>query len=116
MKPFLKAFLFLICLFSSVSLSATLIDDYTTFDHQAKLYFTANEVEISDNVIYLHLENTLIGTDVLRTDSQGFYIFENDITHYETRDATKEWKCPYCYAWWPIGQKCQNPNCPVNQW
>ena len=87
----------------------------TTPTSQTKLYFNSNDLEISDNVIYIHLDNNLIETNVLRTDQQGFYIFEQDITNYEA-EREKKWKCPYCYHWWPIGQKCQNPDCPTNKW
>lgn len=23
-----------------------------------------------------------------------------------------QWKCPYCYMYWPQGRACQNMNCP----
>lgn len=115
MKHFLKGLFFLICVFSSVGLSAAHASESTDLRYQAKLYFDSSNLEISDNVIYIHLEDNLIATNVLRTDQQGFYIFETDITDYEMA-REKMWKCPYCYHWWPIGQRCQNPECPTNKW
>lgn len=114
MKHFLKGLFFLLCFFSSIGLSATSVND-SCASYQAKLYFNSNDLEISDNVIYIHLENNLIETSVIRTDQQGFYIFENDITNYAF-EREKKWKCPYCHHWWPIGQRCQNPECPTNKW
>lgn len=112
MNHFLKGILFLICFFSSISLSAN-EGIFPAPDFQTKLYFGSGELEIADNMIYIHQGGHLIETNVIRTDHQGFYIFENDITNI---DAEKKWKCPYCYHWWPLGQKCQNPDCPTNKW
>ena len=114
MKHSLKGLFFLICVFSSIGLSAAHVSDFA-LSYQAKLYFDSNDLEISDNIIYIHFENNLVETNVIRTDQQGFYIFENDITSYSTA-REKEWKCPYCYRWWPIGEKCKNPDCPTNKW
>lgn len=107
----MKYFLMLICFCFSMSLSAAQINDRG----QAKLYFTSNDVEVSDNVIYLHLDSHLIETNTIRTDQEGLYIFEHDIISYEAA-SEKMWKCPYCWRWWPIGQRCGNPECPTNQW
>lgn len=115
MSHFLKGMFFLTCVFSSIVLSADHVNESTDLGYQAKLYFDSNNLEISANVIYIHLEDNLIATNVLRTDQQGLYIFETDITHYEMA-SEKKWRCPYCYHWWPIGQRCQNKNCPTNQW
>ncbi len=115
MKHFIKGLFFLIYFFSSIALSAAHISDSSAPSYQAKLYFDSNDLEISDNVIYVHLENNLIETSSIRTDQQGFYIFESDITNYGT-EREKKWKCPYCHHWWPSGQRCQNPECPTNKW
>lgn len=115
MKHFLKGLFFLVCFFSSIGLSAAYVNDSPDPKYQAKLYFDSNDLEISDNVIYIHLENNLIETNILRTDQQGIYIFEDDITNYGV-EREKKWKCPYCHHWWPVGQRCQNPECPTNKW
>ncbi len=115
MKHFLKGLFFLACFFSSTSLSAAYVNDSPAPSYEAKLYFETNNLEIAENVIYIHLENNWFETNVIRTDQQGFYIFENDITDSGI-EREKKWKCPYCNYWWPIGQKCQNPKCPTNQW
>lgn len=117
MKHFLKGMLFLICFSSFMNLSAACASNSPTSTHQAKLYFDANDLEIADNVIYIHLENTWLETQVLRTDQQGLYIFQNDITNCGIGSkGEKKWKCPYCYNWWPIGQRCKNSECPTNKW
>ncbi len=114
MKHYLKGLFFLICFFSSSFLSAAYDNDSPpTFSE--KLYVDSKNVEITDNGIYIHLENHLIETSVIRTDQHGFYIFENDITKCAV-EIEKKWKCPYCFFWWPIGLKCQNEECPTNKW
>ena len=111
MKHFLKGLVFLICFCFFIGLSAAPTNDFC----QAKLYFNSNDLELADNVIYIHLNNNLIETNVVRTDQQGFFIHENDIINYEV-EREKKWKCPYCNRWWRIGEKCQNPDCPTNKW
>lgn len=113
MKNFFKIF-FLICSFYSISLSAVHASDFATVD-QAKLYFDSTDLVISDNIIYVYLEGNLIETSVIRADQQGLYVFESDITDCSL-GGPKEWKCPYCNRWWPMGQKCQNKDCATNQW
>lgn len=115
MKHFLKGQIFLICFFSSMDLSAAYVNDSLAPRYQAKVYFESNDLEIADNVISIHLENNFVETNVIRTDQQGLYIFENDITDCGIA-REKKWKCPYCNYWWPIGQKCHNPECPTNKW
>ena len=98
MKHFFKGLFFLICFFSSIGLSAAHVSDSPALRHQAKLYLDSNDLEIAENVIYIHLENNLIETNVIRTDKQGFYIFENDIINCKiAKEGEKKWKCPYCY-------------------
>ena len=109
MKHYLKGLFFLICFFSG-GLSASHVSDYAASTYQAKLYVDSKDVEITDSVIYIHLENNLIETSVIRTDQQGIYIFENDVIY--VTEYVKKWKCPYCNGLWPVGQKCQDPECP----
>jgi hypothetical protein len=114
MKHFFKKLVFLICFFSSIGLSVAHASN-STFPYQNKLYFDSSDLEISDKVFYIHLENNLFETNTIRTDENGFYILENDITDCR-KEREKMWKCPYCHHWWPIGLKCQNPDCPTNKW
>jgi len=116
-KYFFNRFLLLICFFLPSSLSADCVNDPVVQEYEEKLYFDTNDLEIGDNLMYIHLEDNWIATNVIRTDQQGFYIFGNDITDCGiTGEREKKWKCPYCNHWWPMGQKCQNPKCPTNQW
>lgn len=114
MKYFFKRLFFLICLFSSFGLSAA-HDNDSAERYSAKVYFDSNDLVISNNIIYVQLENNLIETSVIRSDQQGLYVFESEINDCRL-GGEKEWKCPYCHHWWPMGQKCNNPNCPINQW
>lgn len=115
MKRFLNSLFFLICLFSSKGLSAAHVQNYAIPKDQSKIYLNLNDLEVTENIIYIHLENNLIETKALRTDHQGVYILESDITNYGATPE-KKWRCPYCYRWWLFGEKCQNKECPTNQW
>jgi hypothetical protein len=116
MKHIVKSLLFFICIFSFMGLSAAYASySPTAASDQAKLYIDANNLEIADNVIYVHLEDNCIATKAVRADQYGCYIFESDITDYGI-SREKKWKCPYCHRWWPIGERCQNPECPTNKW
>lgn len=115
MKYCLKGLFFLICFFSSMSLSAEYASDSSAPIGQAKVYFNADDLEIVDNAIYIHLEGNLLETNIIRTDQYGLYIFENDITDYGIAKE-KKWKCPYCHRWWSAGERCRNTECPTNQW
>lgn len=109
----MKTVFFLFSLFATMGLAAEYTNDSSS--GRAKLYLDSNDLEISENSITIHLEDDLIETNILRSDQQGLYIFESDITNYDAK-REKTWKCPYCYNWWPFGQKCKNPECPTNQW
>lgn len=113
MKNFLKFLLALTCFFSSTSLLA-FANTSVIPNNQTKLYFDTNDLEIFNNVMYIHLSNNLFETNAIRSDQQGLYIFEDDLMYGTATE--KQWKCPYCHYWWPVGQKCKNPDCPTNQW
>jgi len=57
-------------------------------------------------------------TNAHRSDEQEFYAYGEEIIEYGSRVSPlpKKWKCPYCNHWWEIGEKCQNKDCPTNQW
>jgi hypothetical protein len=65
MKHFLKGLFFLVCFFSSINLFAVHVSSLPAPRYQAKLYFDSNDLGISENAIYIHLENNLIATNVL---------------------------------------------------
>jgi hypothetical protein len=65
----------------------------------------------------------------IQTDGYNFYFHQGNNVwssmKYDDLDPIppglsfgyeKKWRCPYCYYWWPYGQKCANPACPTNQW
>lgn len=74
MQYFFKNVFLLTC-FLSANLFAIQNNDDTS-RHQSRLYFDSNNLEIINNEIYIHLNQNLIKTGVIRTDDQGLYIFE----------------------------------------
>ena len=115
MKYAFTGLFLLLWFFSSASLDAKCTPSSHKERCQAKMYFDENDLEISESVFFIHLEDKLIETNAIRTDRHGFYIFEDDIASCKT-EHEKKWKCPYCYRWSPVGKKCQNPECPSNKW
>ena len=87
----------------------------TEVTNQDKIRFDNADLEITDDKIFLHVENQKIEINAVRLDEKGFFLFEEDILAYNLI-REKTWKCPYCFYYWPIGQKCQNKNCPTNRW
>jgi hypothetical protein len=112
MKHKLKSLL-TICCFTFTGLSAGHLIESSTIQYESKVYFDSSDLEITDDVIYIHVDDILIEANTIRIDQQGLHIFGNDIINCR---MGKDWKCPYCNRWWPIGQKCQNRECPTNQW
>lgn len=111
MKYFIEKLFFIFFCLSVPYLSAVNVN----VGCQSKLYFAQNELEIEGSSMRIHFDDHVAETNVLRSDQAGLYILENDITSCYSV-AEKQWKCPYCYHWWPIGQKCENENCPTNKW
>ena len=82
-----------------------------------KHYVPQEKFMLNDTDIYILLDNNWLMTKALRSDEQGFYITQEDIIECGSRPSPdKKWQCPYCYRWWNYGEKCQNEDCPTNQW
>lgn len=80
-----------------------------------KVYINSNDVEIGQNGIYINHMKSWLYSDVIRKDELGFFLLENEMQMLQ--NAREEyWKCPYCFRWWKIGEKCQEPQCPTNRW
>jgi hypothetical protein len=113
MKHFLLGIFFLSCFFSPAILPAANVKS-----HSKKVYIDTNDLEVGDKVIYIHFDDNIFKTNVLRTDEQGFYVYEDDlmIARGTSSLIDTRWRCPYCFKWWPKGERCQNPECPTNNW
>jgi hypothetical protein len=90
------------------------------FQTREKIYIDQNEFSFSDqdNDFHIHSQNNIwLLTKIVHKDNSGLFTYESDLnTEWNELEGKmayqKEWKCPYCYKFWPIGKPCQNPDCP----
>jgi len=84
-------------------------NDHILISEEGEVYIKVDKVIPiqADNLLFMH--NLFFG---LR--SHGFE--EEDVENCGSRIPPKKWQCPYCYLWWEMGERCQNPLCPTNQW
>ena len=88
--------LLLLSLISTTSISAS-----------SQIYIDSDDLEISEDVFYIHQgENLYRQTNSVYTDKHGLYYIDDKLP------KEQKWKCPYCHRYWPVGQKCQNAQCP----
>jgi hypothetical protein len=65
-----------------------------------KIYVQLNQVSLSENGIYVNLNNEWIPTEAIHLDTEGLYVTDN---------AIGDWKCPKCHhqnKWYH--SHCQN--------
>lgn len=86
-----------------------------------KLYIDSDELDTHACGMFIHVgHNVWLETKSIHSDERGIFTLESDIVRLEAATKcisghnayTQQWKCPYCYNYWPIGQACQNANCP----
>lgn len=100
----------------------------TAFLAAASLSYATDKMYIDDEELctkyhdsfYIHLgHNVWVKTDTVHRDKTGMFCFESSLCrsvspigkgYYAAYE--KQWKCPYCYHYWPIGTSCQNKDCP----
>lgn len=97
-------------------LSTILTTSLCANTYEERIYIDEEELKTSQDAFYIHLgDNVWIETRTLHRDGSGLFTFNSSITTLENgpqTDYVKKWKCPYCYKYWPIGTRCQNPSCP----
>lgn len=83
-----------------------------------KFYISYPNIVFESTNIYVQVKDEWFKTNALKSDEQGFYVSQKDIVSCGARISSvpKKWQCPYCYHWWNIGEKCQNKDCPTNNW
>ncbi len=99
-------------------IGSALFADSSIGVEQEKLYIDNKDIAIDDQDIFVHLADDWMKTDAIRSDEHGLYVFGEDLTEYGSRvsPSPQQWKCPYCYYWWDMGEPCTNRKCPTNQW
>ena len=75
-----------------------------------------DNVQISENgEIYLKVDK-IIAMPSGFANAYSDAAAENTIECGSRVYKPEKWKCPYCYHWWEMGERCQNEKCPTNQW
>ena len=80
------------------------VDGVTPAIDSDKLYCLPQEIcmDYFDS-FYIHLgHNVWTKTGTIHRDNGGIYFYDN---------GSKEWKCPYCFMYWPLGSVCENEQC-----
>jgi hypothetical protein len=80
---------------------------------EEKIYVDNSELKSSNAAFLIHQgNNQWIEASTVHRDITGLYIYKSYISINASSNYKKSWKCPYCYMYWPIGQKCGNRDCP----
>ncbi len=83
---------------------------------QKKFYLLPEQIAMSKQLLHVYLMDMWYEIDVIRVDTEGTYVLEQDLMTYAASRGSKRWQCPYCRYWWQIGESCKNPRCPTNNW
>jgi len=83
-------------------------------DKPERIYFDPDDFPIGEESFHIHVgENIWIETTTVHRDVTGFFTYSADIFCVPGSMAyQKQWKCPYCNRYWPMGQPCGNADCP----
>jgi hypothetical protein len=80
-----------------------------TLSASSQIYIDSADLDIREDTFFIHTgENMWVETHSVYTDDHGLYYVENK----KAKQMVKKWKCPYCFSYWPVGQRCQNAQCP----
>lgn len=79
-----------------------------------RVYFDPDDFPMGEETFHIHTGgNEWIQTSTVHRDVTGFFTYTADIYCIPGSLAyQKQWKCPYCNRYWPIGQPCGNAECP----
>lgn len=88
----------------------------SAFDMGEKVYIDSKEMDMSRDRFKIHVgHNKWIETTSVSRDNRGLYTLESNIirsTLNSQSEYEQEWRCPYCFNWWPMGKRCKNDKCP----
>ena len=82
-----------------------------------RVYVDKKECVSQGDRYYIHIGNNFwLMTDVMKRDVTGLYTLEKSFMRSQTGGErggyVKRWRCPYCYMYWPVGDRCGNNDCP----
>lgn len=107
-----------LCLFLMIQtpLCATGIQSDLACSVDEKIYIDTGELDMSHDRFKIHMgHNTWVEALGVFRDEKGLYTLDSQIIKVLKGDKAtyrNEWKCPYCFHWWPMGKRCKNEKCP----
>lgn len=109
-KAILLLMMIMACFTSLPAMTDMLVGDKMYIDDEE---FSA---QTTGDAFHIHIGNNVwLVTHSVHRDARGLFAYECNLSKsmngvqmaYE-----KQWKCPYCYNYWPIGKPCGNKDCP----
>ncbi len=84
------------------------------FPRPERIYFDCDELPMGEESFHIKVgEFEWIESSIIHRDMTGFFAYSFDVlTDPVTMAYQKQWKCPYCNRYWPIGEACGNADCP----
>ena len=81
-----------------------------------KMYIDEDDFTTKGDAFHIHIgHNVWLVTSTVHRDKTGLFTYECNINRSLTGLQTtyeRQWKCPYCYTYWPVGKPCTNKDCP----
>ena len=103
----------LLTIMSLCSLSSIHADGFTIDD---KMYIDEDDFTTKGDAFHIHIgHNVWLVTSTVHRDKTGLFTYECNINRSlngHQMAYEKQWKCPYCYSYWPIGKPCGKKDCP----
>jgi len=106
---------------SALLLLMTVISSVSAFTMPDKIYVDSKEMDTTQDRFRIHLgHNVWVEANTMYRDESGMFTLESNLIRGMGNGIAKDvkgeyertWKCPYCYKYWPVGQACQNKDCP----
>lgn len=104
-----------LCLLSLCTVSTLSAFD---LDLPEKMYIDEDDFSTKGDAFHIHIgHNVWLVTSTVHRDKTGLFTYECNVNRSlgingHQMAYEKQWKCPYCYSYWPIGKPCGNKDCP----
>lgn len=103
----------LICVLTLIGLESSVSASHFSIKPE-RIYFDAEEMPMGEDAFHVPVgNNEWVQSSCIHRDTTGFFTYTSDIKREpHSTQYVKEWKCPYCHLYWPIGTPCGNAACP----
>lgn len=106
-------------IFSFLLLSILCLGSLSAINVHEKMYIDNDEfnTHTKGDAFHIHVGNNIwLVTNTVHRDASGMFAYECNLSKsigpgYQM-EYEKNWKCTYCYTYWPVGKPCANKDCP----